>query len=407
MKEKLKVAVIGCGGFAASFVPLFKAHPNVDKVYVCDIVPERAKDYAEKFDVEIIDSFEASLENPEINTIALFTQRHLHGPMSVAALNAKKHVYSAVPMGISPEECKEIIDAVKKNKRTYMMGETCIYYPCSMYCKQEYEKGTFGKFVYAESQYFHDLSHFPQVFIDDKPNSAVPPFFYPTHSTAMVLHATGAYATKVTAFGYKDTETDTPFQKGKNPWDNEFSDEFSLMCLSNGGVARVSECRRIGYKAPSSFISGFYGTRGSYQFNNAQHLLVKMRENESDEYAVTLTDVSDEVNPYDMTENKDKDADFKLKVANHVWQWNNRSPMQDEKNQKLPAEYNDISSGHMYSHKFLIDDFCTAAYEGKMPYVNAWTAARYTIPGLVAHRSAVLGGVPLDIPDYGDAPDEL
>lgn len=407
MNEKLRIAIIGCGGFAQSFVPFFKAHPHVDKVYVCDIVPQRVQDYAEKFDVEIIESFEAALENPEINAVAIFTQRHLHGPMSVAALNAKKHVYSAVPMGITPEECKAIIDAVKENKRTYMMGETCIYYPCSMYCKKEYDKGTFGNFVYAESQYFHDLSHFPQDFIDDKPNSAVPPFFYPTHSTAMVLHATGAHVTKVTAFGYKDVEENTPFEKGKNPWDNEFSNEFSLMRLNNGGVARVSECRRIGYKAPSSFISGFFGTQGSYQFNNAQHLLVQMNNDESGEYRVNLTDVSDEVNPYDMTDNKGKDDDFKVKVANHVWQGNNRSPVQDERDRELPSEFEEIPSGHMYSHKFLIDDFCNAAYKGQMPYVNAWTAARYTVPGLIAHQSAIMGGVPLDVPDYGDAPAEL
>ena len=63
-------------------------------------------------------------------------------------------------------------------------------------------------------------------------------------------------------------------------------------------------------------------------------------------------------------------------------------------------------NGHMASHQFLIDDFCTAVYENKLPYVNAWRAARFTIPGLVAHESAKLGGVPLDIPDFGDAPFE-
>ena len=250
--------------------------------------------------------------------------------MSIAALNAKKHVYSAVPMAISADDCKEIIEAVKKNKRTYMMGETCIYYPCAMYCKQENQKGTFGSFVYAESQYFHDLSHFPKAFTDDKPNSAVPPFFYSTHSTAMVLHATNSYVTEVTAFGYNDVEKDTPFKIGKNPWNNEFSNEFSFMRLANGGIARVAECRRIGYKAPSSFISGFYGTKGSYQFNNAQHLLIEMNEEKDadgpnsygieNKEKVRLTDVSDEINPYDMTAAKEYDDKFKSRVANHAWQ---------------------------------------------------------------------------------------
>lgn len=38
------VAVIGCGDFAGRFVSLFKAHPNVGKVYVCDTIRERAEE---------------------------------------------------------------------------------------------------------------------------------------------------------------------------------------------------------------------------------------------------------------------------------------------------------------------------------------------------------------------------
>ena len=59
-------------------------------------------------------------------------------------------------------------------------------------------------------------------------------------------------------------------------------------------------------------------------------------------------------------------------------------------------------NGHMASHQLLIDDFCTAAAAGKLPEVHAWLAARFTIPGLVAHESAKQGGVLLDIPDYGE-----
>jgi hypothetical protein len=58
----------------------------------------------------------------------------------------------------------------------------------------------------------------------------------------------------------------------------------------------------------------------------------------------------------------------------------------------------------MASHQFLIDDFCTAAYDGKQPILNAWFAARCNVPGLIAIESAKKGGIPLDVPDFGDAP---
>ena len=399
MSGTLNIAVIVCGEFARCFVPLFKAHPATARVRVCDKIPQRAQKYAELFDVGIIPTFEDALTDPEVNAIALFTQRHLHGPMAVAALNAGKHVYSAVPMASTPEECGAIIEAVKSSRKIYMMGETCIYYPCAMYCKQEFERGTFGKFVYGEAQYFHDLSHFPKDYREDrKYSAALPPFFYPTHSTAMLLWATGAHATRVTAFGYRDTEENTPFAVGENAYDNEFSDEFSLMQLSDGGVARICECRRIGYKAPSSFISGFYGTQGSYQFNNAQHLITRLTES-----GVDLTEVSDQVNPTAMEENRNTEQ-FKHRVANHTWQGNSFSPVQAQDISRLPASFEGLPTGHMASHQFLIDDFCTAAQNGTLPRVHAWLAARFTIPGLIAHVSAKQGGVPLDIPDFGDAP---
>lgn len=402
MLKKMTVAVIGCGEFARAFVPLFQNHPTVKKVYVCDLIRERAEMYSEKFSVDIIDSFEDAINSKEITAVAVFTQRHTHGELVCKALLAGKDVYSAVPMAVTVEDCKKIIDAVKVSGKTYMMGETCIYYPSAMYCAKKQKQGAFGNFVYGESQYFHDLSHFPKPFRDDRASSAVPPFFYPTHSTAMILHATDSYVTKVTALGYVDKEENTPYKKGENHWDNTFSNEFSLMQLSNGGIARVSECRRIGYKAPSSYISGFYGTKGSYQFSNAQHILTALTEK-----GVTLEDVSDEVNPKDMTANKGL-PDFKEKVANHSFQGLSYSPMHDERYEKLPEEFKNMPkvNGHMASHQLLIDDFCKAVAENKMPYVNAWRAARYTIPGLVAHESALKGGVPLDVPDFGEAPEK-
>ena len=104
MKGKIRVAIIGCGQFARCFVPLFKAHPEVEKVWVCDLLRERAKEYSDMFDVEIITSFEEALSRDDVNAVAIFTQRYSHGPLVIQALKAGKHVYSAVPCGITVEE---------------------------------------------------------------------------------------------------------------------------------------------------------------------------------------------------------------------------------------------------------------------------------------------------------------
>lgn len=70
----------------------------------------------------------------------------------------------------------------------------------------------------------------------------------------------------------------------------------------------------------------------------------------------------------------------------------------------LPKEYTGLPNGHLGSHQFLMDDFVTACVSGKQPPNNAWMAARYLIPGLTAHESAVRGGELLPISDFGDPP---
>ena len=398
MNKKLKVGILGCGDFSAFFVPLFQNHPYVEKVCVADTDVRHAKKFGEQFNVDYYHSLDELLKT-DVNAVAIFTPRHTHGPLVIQAL---KNGYSAVPMASEITHCQEIVKLVEKTRLTYMMGETCIYYPCSMFCKEKYSDGDMGKFVYGEAQYYHDVSHFEKHHQEDLKAMGVPPFFYPTHSLSMLLNATDSYVTKVTAIGYEDTEDDLIFKKGINLWDNTFSNAFSLMRLSNGGVIRINECRRIGWKAPSSSISSFYGTKAGYQFSNAQHLYVKLVEGGSHENGVHLEDVSDYLNPVDMTNHREL-PDFKNKVANHVWQKDSFAPIQNP--ERLPKSYKGLHNGHMASHQFLIDDFCTAAYNHTLPSVNAWQAARYTIPGIVAYKSVKSDGVPMDVPDCGNPPE--
>ena len=397
--NKMTVAVIGCGNFSKEFIPLFKAHPYVEKVYVCDLVPEKVKNYSERFGVEIIASFEEALDNPEITCIANFTQRHLHGDIVKRALKAGKHVYSAVPMASTVEDCQEIVELVRKTGLIYMMGETCYYYPCAMYCREAYKEGKFGDFVYGASQYYH---HIDSITYGKRPNEGgMPPLLYPTHSTGMILSAVNSYVKKVVCFGYEDKTNDGRFGEGCNQWNNKFSNQYVLMELANGGTARVTEGRTFGWMKPSSYISAVYGTEGGYEFSNAQHILVQKDWKPDEKEKVKLTDVSDYVNTDQMVENKN-DPDFKNKVANAQWQWDGVAEIQKKEMERLPASYENEPNGHMATHKFLIDDFCTAVYELKQPILNACVAARYTIPGLVAIESAKQGGMPMDVPDCGE-----
>ncbi len=400
MKEKIRIGFVGCGQFCHAFVPLFKAHPMVEYIAVTDKFPERCKQYDEDFGVDkIFDSFDDMINSDEVNAVAIFTQRNQHGEMVIKALEHGKHVYSAVPMALDIREIARIIELVKETRLTYHMGETGIYRPASIFCRRKNAAGEFGSMVYAEAQYNHDISHLRSVFeytekSEWKKMAGLPPLFYPTHSTAMVLSSANAHATKVAAFGYVDKEHTDIFGEGKNYWDNPFSNTAMLLQLSNGAVARVSENRCVAWGVPETYISHFYGDKASYECSLTHHSFIRMPDK------AVYEDVSDLLNPTELTKHKNE-PDFLSKAVQGEWAAG-EAPIQIIN--RLPRELVPLHTNHAGTHKFMVDDFCQAYATGKLSPTNAWQAARYMIPGLTAHQSAMQGGVTLDVPDFGDPP---
>lgn len=408
--KKLKVCVVGLGAFSDDFIELFRDHPDVGEVSVADIVPERITEACEKHGIKrYFTSFEDAIENgKDIDCIAIFTQRHLHGPMVLKALEAGKNVYSAVPIACTVEEIGEIIDAVKRSGRVYMMGETCYYYPCAIYCRQKYAEGGFGKFVYGESQYYHDMH---EMSVDFKRSggehwqraAGIPPMFYPTHSVSMLFSAIGEHATKVTCFGMRDFHDDGVYGEGKNFWDNPFSNETAIFRMSGGGVARINEFRRVGINKPSSYITCLYGDMGSYECSALQHTYQRGRASGETPYIEYLDELINSVRYV-----HDKHAGIMNNTTDPInpKYVNSPSPIQDLS--RLPKKLRETKAPwHQFTHPFLVDDFVRAVVEDKLPPNNAWDAARYMIPGLMAHESALRDGEPLEVPDFGDAPDSF
>jgi len=59
---------------------------------------------------------------------------------------------------------------------------------------------------------------------------------------------------------------------------------------------------------------------------------------------------------------------------------------------RLPPEIAHLPTGHFGSHLFLVDDFVRSCSTGTLPPNHVWAAARYNIPGIIAHESAKRDG---------------
>ncbi|HBN83135.1 MAG TPA: oxidoreductase [Clostridiales bacterium] len=395
----VKIGVVGCGSFSRSFINLFKAHPDVEKIVLCDLDPEKVKQRGAETGIE---NFSGSLDHlleTDVDAVALFTQNWLHGPQAKQALLNGKHVYSAVPMGITLDEIKDIVEAVEKTGNIYMMGETSYYYPDVIYCRNKYQEGAFGDVVYTECEYYHDWDHGLYDVMKRrggdnwKWTAGGPPMHYPTHSVSCFVSMTGAYLTKVSCQGFSDRNKDgyDLYGEGKNEWDNSFSNESALFSASDGSAVRVNEFRRIGY--PGTVRMSVFGTEGSFE-NKSTESSKKgcswMTKQQSER--IVLDDLL-ECKPHAINNTDGENAVVDEKPVNFA----KIQPVDS-----LPDSFKKMNSGHFMSHNFLIHEFIQACYHRTMPCNNAWMAARYTIPGIIAHESAKRNGELLMIPDFGN-----
>ncbi|MFP5341397.1 MAG: Gfo/Idh/MocA family protein [Candidatus Limnocylindria bacterium] len=390
----MKIGVVGGGGsFAREFIPLFAAHPDVAEVVLAEVVPERRREVAERFAIRRTVGSLDELLATDVDAVAIFTQRWLHAPQAIAALRAGRHVYSAVPAAISIPELTELVATVEATGRTYMMGETSHYYPAAIYCRQRYRAGDFGRVVYAEGEYLHDMSHgFYDAYrhsggAEWKRTASFPPMLYGTHSVAMVLSVTGGAMTHVSCLGQEDDEDDGVFDAEVSQWANPFSNQTALFRMADGGSCRINEFRRIGISAGPSVRLSMFGTRASFE-EQARGRVWTTRDAaapEDLEAALRCAGYPDE----DPARPRiGIDASFSVGL----------SPVHDAG--RLPASFAGLPNGHYGSHQFLALDFIEACTLGRRPSTTVWDAARYCAPGIVAHESSQRGGTMLEIPRF-------
>lgn len=388
------IGIVGAGQFSGSFANLWHRHPNVSRITVTDLIPERADELAESYaDASVVPSFEDLLDT-DVDAVAIFTQRWTHAPLVLAALNAGKHVYSAVPMATELSDIEEIIATVRRTGLVYMMGETSYYNPATVYMREQLRDGALGRVFYSEGDYVHDMDlGFYAAYQysggpDWKATASYPPMLYPTHAVGGVLGAVPARAVSVSCIGVEDEGTDGVFDRAVSQFGNSFSNASALFELSDGGVMRTNEMRRVGYPSPireSRFR--FFGTEAS--FEQLAHQTVwndKLESRDISELFVPKRSV-DEV---ELT-----NVDPSLREAFT----SGSAPVHDRS--RLPVQYADAPNGHEGAHHYLADDFVRALVTGHQPPVDAWRSAAFTAPGIVAHASALAGGERMAVPDFG------
>ncbi len=117
MNKKINVALVGLG-FGGAFAAIYKAHPNVGELTLCDSNPDRLKQTCDYIGgARMANSLDEILADPSIDAVHLVTPIPLHADMSVAVLEAGKHCACTVPMATSLDDIRRIVRAKRMSCR--------------------------------------------------------------------------------------------------------------------------------------------------------------------------------------------------------------------------------------------------------------------------------------------------
>jgi len=92
----------------------------------------------------------------DIEIISVASPDFFHREHSVSALLSGKNVLCEKPLALNLEDCIEIIKAVKKSGKKFMIGQVCRFAPGFVLTKEIIESGEIGELFFVESEYAHD-----------------------------------------------------------------------------------------------------------------------------------------------------------------------------------------------------------------------------------------------------------
>ncbi|WP_077601905.1 Gfo/Idh/MocA family protein [Oceanobacillus sojae] len=146
---RIKVAVIGCGSIATHrHLPEYAANENVEITAVCDVVGERAREAAVKYQAKAYTDYKTLLKEERIDAVSVCLPNYLHAPVSIDALNAGMHVLCEKPMATSIEEADKMIEAAERNGKKLMIGHNQRFVASHRKAKELIESGAIGN-VYS------------------------------------------------------------------------------------------------------------------------------------------------------------------------------------------------------------------------------------------------------------------
>lgn len=122
--EIINIGIIGTGDRGKGLMPLINQIENLKLIACCDIIPFRLEEGLKRAGEGVIgySNYKDFLNNNDIDAVIVSTTFSAHAEVSMAAIEAGKHVYNEKTLAKGYSGIKSLIDKVKTSNKVFQTG---------------------------------------------------------------------------------------------------------------------------------------------------------------------------------------------------------------------------------------------------------------------------------------------
>ena len=150
MAEKLRCAVIGVGAVGLDHLNSLLHCRRAAVVALAEPNAPRAREAADRFKLSrTYADYRELLDQPDVDAVTIAAPNHLHAPMALEALKARKHVFLEPPLALNAKEAAKLIEAAEKMRRVLMVGMNYRFHAQSQIARQIIHHGDLGEMYHV------------------------------------------------------------------------------------------------------------------------------------------------------------------------------------------------------------------------------------------------------------------
>ncbi|NOU69452.1 gfo/Idh/MocA family oxidoreductase [Paenibacillus sp. LMG 31461] len=246
MSTTYRIAIIGCGGIAnGKHMPSLSKLDNVEMVAFCDIISEKAQEAAAKYgkgEARVYEDYREVLKDSSIDIVHVCTPNDSHAEITIAALEAGKHVMSEKPMAKTAVDARRMVEAAKRTGKKLTVGYNNRFRGDSQHLYKICSEGELGEIYFAKAHAIRRRA-VPTwgVFLDEEKQGGGPLIDIGTHALDLTLWMMNNYEPAVVlGTSYHKLSGRENAANAWGPWDPaKFTVEdsaFGMITMKNGAT---------------------------------------------------------------------------------------------------------------------------------------------------------------------------